>query len=414
MSDPFKLRAMGLLVAAGFIGGLFAQYQAPGHFLPPPRHAKTKKHQLVAEGDREDDEEGDPVAVPMGGSPNDPEKQAADEKARAEAEEAARKEAEEQAAAEAKRQAELKRHTPEVQRKYAAIATLLDNTIQVRTPGGGAESYIFAPRGLSAEIEGDRTTVRIWTREDDRLCQQLDAERKECFSFVVRLEKPLQDGPDAELHKRIEAMPVGARIGSVEGIDGTAVLVRGNVTKFPGYVPLMDPHPNRLGPKEEEVLPGALLTQARGGEDSAATYFGPAGQLLEVTREKGTKAIARLWRGSWSISGDRMCRDLPPGGAAAQECSRVKIAGRAFEFPDADPSRRRYQRIMGAEEMRRAAEQAAAEAEAKEQAEELRARAETQARMKQSASATLTLGPSSGSAPLDLGRQRNSPVTDLR
>jgi hypothetical protein len=409
MSDPFKLRAMGLLVGAGFVFGLFAQYQVPGKFLPPPAHGKDKKHQLVAEGDREDDDEGDPVAVPMGGSPKDPSAQAAAEaEAKARAEEEA-KEAAEKAAAEAKRQAELKKHTPEIQSKYAAIAAVMNNSIRVKTQDG-VLIYYFSSRGLSAEIDGDNSTVRIWKREDDKLCQQLDADRKECFTLTVRLDKAMQDGPADQIVGRIAGLAKGSRVGVVEGLPGGAELLSGNIAKFPDYVPLLDPNPNQTK-KLAETLPGALLTRSHADEPTTATYFGPGGQVLDVTRAEGTNEIVRMWRGKWRMAGDRACRDLPPegDGRSAQECSRVKIAGRSFEFPDAAASRRGYMRILGEEEARHSAtEEASQAAEA-----EARAQAEARARGRRNEGSTLTLAPSSDTA-AELAGQRKSSFTDLR
>lgn len=361
MSRSDKKLAIGLLVGVVVIGGLFALKRTKGQQPPPAVRNDVKKKQFEL-SDLRVGAEGSPETLPSGGRPKK-----ADAAADAQATVAEASTQEETTQAKSKPETQV--CWPASLVKYAAIASVLDNTIQ--TAGvWGATDYYFSSRGVVAEIIGHQATARIWTREGYRLCAAKDVSSKQCFDLTVHLEKPLQDGPIDQIIKRIKGLAVGSKIGEVDGMGVKAELVRGNVANFPEYVPLLEPEPKLLESPVAPGLVGRLLAHSRAAEDQAVTYFAPTGVLLIVERANWTRDIVKISMGKWRLSGDRMCRDLPLGGGEqlTEECSRVRVVDWTVEFPDADASRRNYVRKLSSEEEQRIADQAAQAAQVQERA----------------------------------------------
>ena len=368
MSGSEKKVAIGTLAVVVLLGGLYAMKKAKAPHPSPTSNIKKVAgvDKKVKAGKFELSDlligaEGSPETAPIGGRPKDGD----DSQAKASFnEEPARPEAKPQPQA----KATARVCWPSTFVKYAAIESVVDNTIQATTALGDV-TYYFSSRGVVAETSGGQTTASIWTREGDRLCMAKEAGGKQCFALAVRVEKQLQDRPADEIVKRIKGMYVGARIGEVDGMGARAMLARGNVTDFPDYVPLLEREPKRQGstPEPQELV-GRLLARSRTDEDRAVTYFGPTGRLLEVARENWTQDAVKIAMGTWRLSGDRICSALPSGGGARQteECSRFRIVEQTVEFPDADPSRRSYLRSLSPEEERAIAERATQAAQAQE------------------------------------------------
>ena len=373
----YKLRVIALLIAAGFVGGLFVQYKAPGTFVFA-HHASQKKKKIAVAGDDSDDltRDGAEIApqaatgAPAGGAEAEAQQQGEEAERRAE------QERQEQERQEAERRNQLAPEdvTPALLRRYAAIEAVVGNTLEIAGPGGEKREIYFAPRGVVADFSGGAIVVRLWASDDDHLCRSLDGDRRECFYLAVHLDEQLQKGAFKTLPARIEALKVGDPIGAVEGMGAPAVkLLRGNVRGLPGYVPLLEGKP---GPEwtadpgaGSRSFVGALLLRRRSDDDRAATFFAPNGQVFEVSRL--TRETVSLWIGSWRRLGDLVCRqpnprDMSPqdnsqdtgdigrghapDAGAAEECAHARAADGRVEFPEAGPTRRAYIRSPWADE----------------------------------------------------------------
>jgi len=369
--DPYKLRAVALLIAIGFVGGMFFQYHAPGTFVMAA-HEKKKPSRQIAGGELADDgsEEAAPKGASMTGAPPS-EAAAAAEAERKRREEEARK-AEEAArkAAEAERLKALppEEVTPPLLRRYAAASAVVDNTLEIAEANGDKRYIYFAPRGVVAEFSGDAIEARLWTRDDDRLCRSLGGDKRECFYFAVHLSEPLQKGAASALPDRIRALKLGAPIGGVDGLGAPNVkLLRGNIRNLPGYVPLLEGKPAPEWTQDPVAagrsFVGALLLRQRRDEDRVATFFAPNGQLFEVNRL--ARQTVSLWIGAWRRQGDLVCRDLKPdpeqATAQTEECAHARVAGGRVEFAEAGPSWRSYFRSPWPDEDTEAATPAASE-----------------------------------------------------
>jgi hypothetical protein len=360
------LRAIALLVAAGFAGGLLLQWKAPGEWTAPVAHKPPPKKKLVAQQQDDDDEDdGEAQAVPIGGpgggegGPRSGVKKLAPDEMERKMAEAERKAAMDAAVASNKASAEK---TPSTLGKFAAIAAVLDNSIKVTDQIGHTSLLYFSSRGMVVDLDGETAVGRIWKREDDRLCQTEDPNNKKCFTLTVKLDSRLQEGPAAQLQNRLDSLPIGAKIGTVDGLGGSkATLVRGNVGKIPDYLPLLDAMPGdplmlSEKPNDKNAEPsfiGSLLVQSRRDEDRAVTFFAPWGHLVEATREADTREIVHYWFGGWRRVEDLVCRDLKVSDArrvdqsvAAQECAHPRATKRVVDFPEAPPGRRNYQRQL--------------------------------------------------------------------
>jgi hypothetical protein len=368
--DPRKLRVIALLIALGFVGGMFVQYKAPGTFVFPGHKAEKKNKAAVAQGGRDAlDEEGSAEAAPRGAASLDspPPSTAAD----AEAAEWKKREEEEKQAEKAAEPKPLppEEVTPEVLRRYAAISAVVDNTLEIAGPNGEKRYVYFAPRGVVAEFGGGRIEARLWTRDDDHLCRGLGADKRECFYFAVRLNDPLRKGSIKTLPDRVDALQVGAVMGAVEGMGAPNVkLLRGNVMKLPGYIPLLEARPGpewtRDAVEGARSFVGAILLRQRRDEDRAATFFAPNGQVFEVSRV--ARQTVSVWIGAWRRQGGVVCRELNPeedgqAGARTEECARVRIADGRVEFAEAGPTRRVFIRLPWADEEPETAGAAASE-----------------------------------------------------
>jgi hypothetical protein len=380
--DRYKLRVIALLIAVGFVGGLFVQYKAPGTFVFA-RHDPGKKKRQVAVSEALSDE-GSAEIAPKGASLDGPPPSAA-EQAEA-AERKRREEAEQRAEAQRREEAEKQKRlrpdeiTPALLRRYAAIATIIDNTLKIDDPGGETRYVYFAGRGVVADFGGGAIEARLWMRDDDHLCRGLGDDKRECFYLSVRLHDALRNGSVKTLNERIFALPEGAEIGSVEGFGAQKVtLLRGNARHLPGYVPLLEGKPGPEWTRDPALsgggFVGALLLRHRGDVDRAATFFAPNGQVFEVSRL--TRQTVGLWIGAWRRQDDGVCRQLgpldganaadPATGAPREECAHVKITNGRVEFAEAPPARRAFIREPWADEepaqADRAAEQLSATSE---------------------------------------------------
>ncbi len=373
MSDPYKLRAMGLLIAAGFVGGLYLQYKTPGQFMPAARHAKKHKKHLAAAGAQASDDDEAPednqAGGASGGGADAGASASTDAGPAAGAGAGAGAGASGDAGAEGGSSANASATTfasPTTQADFdgsAAISLVVGNTIQL-APKSRIGSYYFSRRGVAGEISGDRAVARIWKLDGDRLCEPLDAKRQQCLSLKVRLETALRQGAPEGLLARIEKLPDGARIGSVDGPDfSSADLIHGNTRRFPDFVPLLESPPKDTGalidhPGAASAAPGlvgAILAQTRQDADRAVTLFAPWGRLFEVSRTEESRNEVRLWWGAWRRDGQNLCRELPtdpdrdgPNAKNRQECSRYRIVDQSVMFLDAPNGRRDYWRMFWA------------------------------------------------------------------
>lgn len=369
--DRYKLRVIALLIAAGFVGGLFVQYKAPGTFVFAHHTAQKKKKIAAAGGDSDDltrdgaeiapraAKDAPPAAASEAASEAQQQGEDAERRGEQERQEAERQEAERQ------KQLAPEDVTPALLRRYAAIAAVVGNTLEIAGPGGEKRDIYFAPRGVVADFSGAAIVARLWATDDDHLCRSLDGDRRECFYLAVHLNDQMQQGAFKALPARIDALKVGDPIGAVEGMGAQEVkLLRGNVFGLPGYVPLLEGKP---GPEwtadaggGSRGFVGALLLRHRGDDDRAATFFAPNGQVLEVSRL--TRETVSLWIGSWRRLGDLVCRQPTPrdngviakggapGAGAAEECAHARVADGRVEFPEAGPTRRAYIRSPWADE----------------------------------------------------------------
>jgi len=366
--DPYKLRAVALLIAIGFVGGMFLQYQAPGTFVFAAHKAKKKPKAQMAGAQDAAIEEGSKAAAPVGAALDGPppSEAAAEEKRRAE-EETKKAEAERKAAeAEKAKRLPPEEVTPPLLRRYAALGAVVDNTLEITGANGDKRYLYFAARGVVAEFGAGGIEARLWSRDDDRLCRSLGGDKRECFYLAVRLNDPLRKGRASALPERIRALKEGAPIGAVEGVGAENVqLLRGNVRGLPDYVPLLEGKPGSDWTRDPaggaRSFVGALLLRQRRDEDRAATFFAPNGQVFEVARL--ARHTVSLWIGAWRRQGDLVCRDLKPDeqGARAQECAHVRVGDSRIEFPDASPSWRAFFRSPWPDEEPEAAGSAAAE-----------------------------------------------------
>ncbi|MBB4197131.1 hypothetical protein CCR94_13930 [Rhodoblastus sphagnicola] len=348
--DPYKLRAIGLLIAAGFVGGLFVQYKAPGAFAFA-NHKPEKKKGVGGGNEVILQDDGSEEAAPKGAALNAPPPSAAAEMKRRE--EMAKK-AEE---AEKQKAPPPEEVTPQILGRFAAISTIVDNTLEITRPDGEKRYLYFAPRGVVGEFGGARIDARLWTREGDQLCRGQGDDKRECFHLSVRLNDDLRKGSIKTLQDRIRGMSDGAPIGAVEGLAQNARLLRGNIRKLPGYVPLLEGKPGSEWTRDRNAsgrsFVGALLLRQRKDEDRAATFFAPNGLLFEVSR--ATRQAVNLWVGGWRRQGEMICRDLSPeesarAGGRAEECAHARLADGRVEFAEAAPSRRAYLRAPWADE----------------------------------------------------------------
>lgn len=350
--DPYKLRAVALLVALGFVGGMFVQYQAPGNFVMASHKAEKKpKGQVAGNADAFIGEEAAPKdASSDGPAPSEAaEAEAADQKKR---EEEARKAEEAQKKADAaERQEPLppEEITPPTLWRYAAIAAVVDNTLEITGPKGEKRYVYFAPRGVVGEFSGDSIEVRLWTRDDDRLCRSLGGDKRECFYLSVHLSEQLQKGSIKTLPERIEALKVGATVGVVKGVGAQDVkLMRGNIRGLPGYVPLLEGKPAPEWTQDPVAgarsFVGAILLRQSRDDDRAATFFAPTGQVFEVSRLARHTVSLRI--GAWRRQGDLVCREIKPeaeqAGARTEDCAHARMADGRVEFAEAGPSWRSF------------------------------------------------------------------------
>jgi hypothetical protein len=369
--DRYKLRVIALLIAVGFVGGLFVQYKAPGT-LVFARDTSQRKKIAVAGGDSDELTRDGAEIAPQAATGAPPAAESEAQRQREEAERRAEQERREQERREAERRNQLAPEdvTPALLRRYAAIAAVVGNTLEIAGPGGEKRDIYFAPRGVVADFGGGAIVARLWATDDDHLCRSLDGYRRECFYLVVHLNEQMQQGAFKTLPARVDALKVGDPIGAVEGMGAQKVkLLRGNVFGLPGYVPLLEGKP---GPEwtadagaGSRGFVGALLLRHHGDDDRAATFFAPNGQVFEVSRL--TRETVSLWIGSWRRLGDLVCRqpttqgasprdngDIAKGAAsvagAVEECAHARVADGRVEFPEAGPTRRAYIRSPWADE----------------------------------------------------------------
>jgi hypothetical protein len=337
--DPYKLRAVALLIAVGFVGGMFLQYQAPGAFVFASHHVKKKKKGLAGNADAFMGDEVESAGAAPEEAPPPP--AAADEKPR---EDQAAKKAE----AEAPKPLPPEEVTPATLRGAAALGTVIDNTLEITGPNGEKRTLYFASRGVVAESRGDNLDTRLWTRDDDRLCRSLAGGKRECFYVAVRLNEQLQKGGIKELPERIAALKDGDPIGVVEGVGApNTLLLRGNLLGVPGYVPLLEGKPSAEWTEDPVAgarsFVGGLLVRQRGDTDRAVTFFAPNGTVLEASR-LGRHAVS-LWFGAWRRQGDLVCREMKSETEEtprAEQCARPHVTDGRVEFVDAAPSWRSY------------------------------------------------------------------------
>jgi hypothetical protein len=354
---------MALMIVAGFVGGIFVQYKAPGDYAPfQVPHKKKKKaapmHQVVMDDDG--DVEAAPQGAPLDGPPPSAAEEAAAEEAKKQAEEEEKRAAEEEKrlAEEQAKALAMQEAGPATLRRYAAISAIVDSTMEIIGPNGEKRYIYFAPRGVVAEFDGDKIEARLWTRDDDRLCRSLDDDKRECFSFVVNLDEKLRKKSAKTVQERVRDLTDGSAVGTVEGLGVANVkLLRGNFRKLPGYVPLLEGKPAPEWTRDRTDVArsfvGALLVSRRRDETHAATFFAPNGQLFEVTRP--ARQTVNLWIGSWRRQGDLVCRDLSPADGArpedhAEECAHARLADNRVEFTEASPTRRSFLRVPWADE----------------------------------------------------------------
>jgi hypothetical protein len=352
--DPYKLRAVALLIAIGFVGGMFVQYQAPGTYVLASHKAKKQKGQAAGNGDAF---MGAEEAGPADASKEAPAEAAADQQKREE-EEAKKAEADKKAEEAEKNAAEAEKPKllppqevmPATLRGAAALGAVVDNTLEITGPKGEKRFLYFASRGVVAESDGAGLEARLWSRDDDRLCRSLGGDKRECFYLAVRLNDQLRKGALSALPDRISALEEGEPMGSVEGVGAPNVqLLRGNVLGFPGYVPLLEGKPaaewTRDPVADGRSFVGALLVRQRRDADRAATFFAPNGQVFEASRL--ARHTVSLWIGAWRRQGDLVCRELKSDteqAPRAEECARARITDNRIEFVDAGPSWRSFLR----------------------------------------------------------------------
>lgn len=339
--DPYKLRAVALLLAVGFVGGMFLQYQAPGTFVFASHEAK-KRHGGGPAGNADafmGAEEAGPAAAAAEAPP--PAQAAAAPKPR-----------DDEAAKKAEAEKAKQELTPATLRGADALGIVVDNTLEFAAPDDENRSLYFASRGIVAESGGKNLEARLWSRDDDRLCRSLGDDKRECFYLVVRLNEQLQKGAPSELPERIAALKEGEPIGSVEGLGATAQLLRGNLLEVPGFIPLLEGKPGAEWTQEPDAAAGArsfvgvLLARQRRDADRQVTFFAPNGQVFQASRL--ARHTVSLWMGDWRRQGDLVCRALKPEteeAPRAEQCARPRLTDRSVEFVDAGPSWRSFVRV---------------------------------------------------------------------
>ncbi len=348
MSDQKKLRVIGLMLTTGFICGLFLQHKAARAF--PPAVAPHADNVALAHASPPPVQAA-PAAAAAPIAPAPVQTASLTTEAKTEntkpATEIARRDdattpAPETPANPSPLKLTLDELTPEVLRRYAAVSVLVGNTLEIESSTGDKRSLYFAPRGVAGETSGDHMVARLWTRDDDRLCQSLAGDRRECFYVSLRLDESLRDGPIDQLSARVAALPEGAKIGEVSGFgNAKAVLIHGNAVKLPDFVPLLETRPDDAWLKpdsaEDSSFVGTLLLRESSDDDRAVTFFAATGQVFQATRIGRHAVDLRI--GAWRRDRDLICRGQE---GVAPECSHLRLTEDGVEFPEAANEQRRF------------------------------------------------------------------------
>ena len=221
-----------------------------------------------------------------------------------------------------------------------AINYLAGNTLRREGPGEPPHFTYFASRGLMGDGDEHGFTARRWDRERPELCESGRDGAPACRSVSILLDGKYE-------------FP-GARLGTVRlaAADGapaaTAVLIKGNVIRFPEHVPFLDSTVDVAvaggvpggGPKGGDPVEGfvghpvSAVADGAGARSRQIVFYANDNRRLELRQVQAGDGVAvQVTVGHWRTIKASLCQTKVTG-AAAQTCFKVEaVAGGARLMP---------------------------------------------------------------------------------
>ena len=210
-----------------------------------------------------------------------------------------------------------------------AINYLAGNTLKREEPGKPARFTYFALRGIQGEGNERSFVATAWDRNRPDLCGISANGTPDCRPLTITLDGQYE-------------FP-GAKLGAVSIGGAAAILLKGNVAKFPDHVPFLDQPPGgaSLTPaKASATGPLALWAGFVGhlvavesddvpGADRHTLYYAEDSRLLDLRPTPGDaahQAAVAITVGHWHASKTGVCQTRSIGDTA-QVCFKPEASG---------------------------------------------------------------------------------------
>ena len=210
-----------------------------------------------------------------------------------------------------------------------AVNYLAGNTLKREAPGKPAHYTYFAPRGIQGDGNERSFVASAWDRNRPDLCEIAADGTPTCRPLSITL-----DGQYESL---------GAKLGTVSIGGAAAILLKGNVAKFPDHVPLLDEAAGSTAvPPVKSGSAGALAlwsgfvgrlvsveSDEVPGADRHTVYYAEDNRILDVRSTPGDaehQAAVSVTVGHWHASKAGICQTRTLGDTA-QSCFKLEASG---------------------------------------------------------------------------------------
>ncbi len=210
-----------------------------------------------------------------------------------------------------------------------AVNYLAGNTIKREEPGKPVRFTYFASRGVQGDGNERSFVASAWDRNRSDLCEVAADGTPTCRPLTITLDGQYE-------------FP-GAKLGAVSIGGAAATLLRGNVAKFPDYVPLLDATsdsaqatPAKAGSAGVPALwsgfVGRLVSVQNddaSGNDRRVLFYAADNRILDVHSTSGDaehQVAVSVMVGHWHASKAGICQTRTIGDSV-QSCFKPETSG---------------------------------------------------------------------------------------